>query len=247
MQHPVKYFYKRLNSTNLRVSQMLPKIQVKEPFWIRTDNQVAGRGQGNKSWFSQPGLNLTGTLAIFPFRFNALNQFLLSETFALAAAGFLELFIEDVHIKWPNDLYAGDRKIGGILIETSIIGSYIDSAVMGIGLNINQLDFPGNLPNPTSVSILTGIKYDLTVLEDLLLESFINLYRLIESGDFDEIDKLYISNLYRFGELCQFKDSNQIFSARIVGINEYGHLVLQNSSGSVISFAYQEIEFVFSS
>jgi len=247
MQQPVKYFYKRLNSTNLRVSQMLPKLQAKEPFWVRTNNQVAGRGQGTNSWISEPGLNITGTLAIFPYQFNAMSQFLLSKTFALAAAGFLELFIEDVRIKWPNDLYAGNKKIGGILIETSILGSYLDSAALGIGININQIAFSDNLPNPISVSLLTGMKYDLIEMEDLLLESFLNQYRLIELGNFDEINRLYISKLYRFGEFFQFKSLNQVFDAKIVGINDYGHLILQTYSGSIVSFAYQEIEYVINS
>jgi BirA family transcriptional regulator, biotin operon repressor / biotin---[acetyl-CoA-carboxylase] ligase len=247
MLQPVKYFYKRLNSTNLRASQMLPKLQVKEPFWVRTDNQVAGRGQGNNTWISEPSLNLTGTLAIFPFQFSAMNQFLLSKTFAIAAAGFLELFIDDVRIKWPNDLYAGKRKIGGILIETSILGGYLDSALLGIGININQTVFPDQLPNPVSISLLTGLTYDLTEMEDLLIESFLNQYRLIELGSFDEINELYISKLYRFGEFCQFKTPNQMLTGKIIGINEFGHLILQTFSGSILSFGYQEIEYLLNS
>ncbi|MCX6226217.1 MAG: biotin--[acetyl-CoA-carboxylase] ligase, partial [Bacteroidia bacterium] len=200
MQQPAKYFHKRLNSTNLYANQMLKKYSLKEPFWIRTDDQFAGKGQGNHSWISEPGQNLTGTLTIFPHQFEASHQFNLSKIFAIATAVFLELFINEIRIKWPNDLYAGDKKIGGILIETAILGSFIDHAILGAGININQVRFPVDLPNPISISMLTGLKYDLHEMENLFLESFRNQYCLIESGRYEEIHTQYLNRLYRFNE-----------------------------------------------
>jgi len=244
MQHPVKYFHKRLNSTNLYASQMLLKQSVREPFWLRTDDQFAGRGQGNHTWISEPGQNLTGTLVIFPHRFEASHQFDLSKTFALAVAGFLDLFIDKVRIKWPNDLYAEDKKIGGILIETAVLSRYLDYAILGAGININQEKFPGNLPNPISISILTGLKYDLHDMENLFLESFLKKYYLIESGSFEEINNQYINKLYRYGEFVDFKDADQIFTAKITGVTEYGHLILQTASGTIKTYAYPEVEYI---
>ncbi|MFA5814153.1 MAG: biotin--[acetyl-CoA-carboxylase] ligase [Bacteroidales bacterium] len=244
MQQPAKYFHKRLNSTNLCASQMLPKQPAREPFWVRTDDQFAGRGQGNRTWISEPGQNLTGTLAIFPHQFEASLQFDLSKTFALAAAGFLELFIDEIRIKWPNDLYAGDRKIGGILIETAILGKFIDHAILGIGININQVKFPGDIPNPISISMLTGLEYDLAEMENLFLESFLNRYYLIESGNFEQINNQYINKLYRFDEFVHFKTANKVFIAKIIGVTEYGHLILQTDSGTIQTYAYKEVEYI---
>ena len=244
MQLPEKYFHKRLNSTNLYVSQMLENHDGTESFWVRTADQFAGRGQGDHTWSSDPGSNLTGSLAVFPDRFPASRQFDLSKAFALAGASFLELYLGHITIKWPNDLYAGDKKIGGILIETAIMGEHIRHAVLGIGININQLTFPKDLPNPVSISLLTGMHYDLTEMEDLFLESFRKQYHLIESGDLNSLDKQYVNRLYRFGEWADYKSEDKIFNAKILGINAFGHLTLQPRSGAPQSFAFQEIDFL---
>lgn len=244
MQQPAKYFHKRLNSTNMYASQFLAKQLVKEPFWIRTDDQFAGKGQGAHAWISPPGLNLTGTLVIFPDHLPVQHQFDLSKTFALAAAAFLEIYIDDVRLKWPNDLYVRDHKIGGILIETAIIGSVIDHVVLGIGINVNQLDFSGDIPNPLSISNITGVEYDLTELEDLFLSTFINFYSLMEKEDFERINSLYLDRLYRFNELADFRTHAGQITAKIVGVTGYGHLVLETKSGETESYAYQEIEYV---
>lgn len=244
MQQPAKYFHKRLNSTNLYAAQMVLKHPEKEPFWIRTDDQFAGKGQGRNAWNSEPGMNLTGTLVVFPFQFEASAQFALSKTFALAAASFLELFINGIRIKWPNDLYAGNKKIGGILIETAILGKFVDHAILGAGININQVIFPDNIPNPISISLLTGLKYGLDEMENLFLQCFLNQYRLIESGNFEVINNQYLRKLYRFGELARFKASDNIFTAKIIGVNNYGHLILQTETGTAQTYAYQEVEYL---
>lgn len=244
MQQPVKYFYKRLNSTNLRVAQMVDEMDGTQPFWVRTDDQFAGKGQGTHTWISEAGQNLTGTLAIFPSRFEASRQFALSQVFALSAVVLLELFLDEVRIKWPNDLYAGDRKIGGILIETAILGPFINYAILGLGININQRKFSDSIPNPISISMLTGMNYNLAEFEDLFLEAFRNKYSLIESGRFAELNSQYVNKLYKIGEMCGFKTSKKSFEARITGVNEFGHLLLQTPTGSIQSYAYQEVEYI---
>ncbi len=247
MQQPAKYFSKRLNSTNLYAASLVSKQPGKNPFWIRTDDQFAGRGQGGRTWNSEPGMNLTGTLVIFPEKFNASNQFILSEIFALAIADFLELFIPEVKIKWPNDLYVDNLKIGGILIETAILGKFIDYAILGAGININQLKFPGDIPNPVSLRSLTEMQYDLTELEDLLLLSFVNKFFLMESGNLDFINRQYLNRLYKFEEFAPFRTGNEIIRAKILGVSEFGHLIMQTDTGAERTFAYQEIEYLLTS
>lgn len=223
---------------------MVNELAGPQPFWVRTDDQYAGKGQGKNTWISEAGQNLTGTLAIFPDRFEASRQFALSQVFALAASAFLELFIEEIRIKWPNDLYAGDRKIGGILIETAILGPFINYGILGIGINVNQRKFADSIPNPVSISLLTGMVYHLGELEDLFLETFRNKYSLIETGRYEDINSQYVNKLYRVGELGLFKTAKNTFEARITGINEYGHLLLQTPSGKIQSYAYQEVEYI---
>jgi len=244
MQQPLKYFHKRLNSTNLYATQMVSELPEKVPFWIRTDDQYEGKGQGSHTWVSQPGLNITGTLVIFPDQLEASDQFTLSKTFSLAIACFLELFIDEVKIKWPNDLYAGDKKIAGILIETAIMGKYISHAVLGVGVNINQKIFPSDIPNAVSVSILTGLDHNLPDLEQLLIESFLNQYRMMEATRFNEINDQYINRLFRYNEWAYYRALGKTLYGKITGVNEYGHLMIETGSGLVESFAYQEVEYI---
>jgi BirA family biotin operon repressor/biotin-[acetyl-CoA-carboxylase] ligase len=234
MQPVIKIFKKRLKSTNLYASGLVAKSRRESPFWIRTDNQFAGKGQGN----------LTGSLVIFPERFNGSDQFSLSMILALSMTDFLGLFIEDIEIKWPNDLYTGGKKIGGILIETAIMGSSVDHAIMGIGININQEAFPDDIPDPVSLTRLTGMKYDLVVLEDLLLEVFRNRYTMIESGNLEGIREDYLKKMYRFNQFADYQADNKKFIARIKGINEFGHLILENKRGLSRSFAFQEVTYL---
>jgi BirA family biotin operon repressor/biotin-[acetyl-CoA-carboxylase] ligase len=225
---------------------MLSKPHEKVPFWIRAEEQYAGRGQGRKIWLTEPGQNLTGTLAVFPDNFKASCQFDLSKAFALATVSFLELFIDDVQIKWPNDLYVGSKKIGGILIETAILGNLVDYAILGIGLNINQLSFPSTVPNPISVSLLTHIAYDLVEMEDLFLQTCVNQFGIIEAGLTNSISEQYVNKLYRHNEFAEFKSGESFFTAKIIGVSEFGHLILQHKSGEIQTFAYQEVEYILS-
>jgi len=247
MQQPAKFFFKRLKSTNLYINQMLEKHASRQPFWVRTDHQYAGKGQGSKSWITEPGKNITGSLAIFPNSLEASHQFSLSQVFAIAAAGFLEQFTDHVHIKWPNDLYVGNKKIGGILIETAVQGTSVYYAILGIGMNINQTEFHPTLPNPISLSCLTGKQYDLKEMEELFLESFHNHYQMIESEQFDCINDLYISKLYGFGTPFEFITPNESFTATIIGVTEFGHLIIQRDSGLKEAYDYQKIMYVIPS
>lgn len=244
MQQPIKYFHKTLDSTNMYASRNLADLMPNLPVWIRTDEQTAGKGQGNNKWITEPGLNLTGSLVISPIDIKASDQFVLSQSFSMAALTFLRLFLEEVTIKWPNDLYVSGKKIGGILIETGILGSRIEHAVLGIGINVNQLEFPDDLPNPVSIRQLTGIRYNLVEMEDLFIQTFINSYADIEGGCFERINDLYINNLYRLRLPSQFASGGQNFIATIIGTDEYGQLKLLLQNGTEVTFGYQEVQLI---
>ena len=244
MQKPVKYFYQRLNSTNLYANQLLKEFPHRDPFWIRTNDQFAGRGQGNHKWESEAGKNLIGTLVLFPEKLLASRQFCLSKAFALSAVSFLDLFLDDIFIKWPNDLYAGSRKIGGLLIETAIIGNLLDHVVLGVGININQTQFSPNLPNPVSMLMLSGIEYDLTQMEDLFLDSVEHTWSLVDQGRFDELNERYLDRLFGFGTMQNFKSVQGKFTAKIAGVGEFGHLLLQSPNGELKTYAFQEVEYL---
>lgn len=149
------------NSEALRRLTELPHGTV-----IAAREQTAGRGQRGNSWFSEPGRNLTFSL-VLKFGAEALpaaDAIWLNYVASLAAARFLQEQGVSAAVKWPNDVYAGRRKICGILIENALHGAFLASSVVGIGININQRDFP-QLANATSLSCLTGEEY---ALEDCL-------------------------------------------------------------------------------
>ena len=127
--------------------------------------QTAGRGQGDHKWHSRPGENLTFTVvlkfgegALAPL--DAKDMILITETVTLALRRYLLRKRVSARIKWPNDIYVGDRKVCGILIENILHGREVSASMVGIGLNLNQTEFPPDLPNPVSLSLLTGRRYD---------------------------------------------------------------------------------------
>lgn len=132
---------------------------------IAAEYQTKGRGQGDHKWHSRSGENLTFTVAL---KFGGDSQLLpldvkdsllITEVTTLALRLYLANKGIEARIKWPNDIYVGDRKICGMLIENILDKSQVIASIVGIGLNINQTEFPADLPNPTSVKLLTGRDY----------------------------------------------------------------------------------------
>ena len=157
-------WYDEVGSTNDEARRLLQELDNLSVIAARC--QTMGRGQGDHTWHSRPGENLTfsvvlkfGSGGLEPLA--ARDALLITETVTLALRLYLEERGVKVRIKWPNDIYAGDLKICGILIENILHGSEIASSIIGIGLNLNQKDFPSDLPNPVSLTLLTGESYDL--------------------------------------------------------------------------------------
>ena len=146
--------------------------------------QTAGIGQRGNHWEAEPGKNLTFSLVLHPTFLPAERQFKLTEALSLALVDFLSFFNFhfSVHIKWPNDIYVDGKKICGTLVSTRLQGSQIGSAVCGIGLNVNQVDFPDWVPNPASFALLTGEEYELEPLLEKLLAYMEKRYNELKAG-----------------------------------------------------------------
>jgi BirA family biotin operon repressor/biotin-[acetyl-CoA-carboxylase] ligase len=166
-------------------------------------------------------------------------------TISLGICDFLMRYIHDCSIKWPNDIYVNNDKIAGILIESSVSGNQIESTVAGIGLNINQEKFISNAPNPVSLSLLTGISYDLKSCLDQLATDIDKRYKQLIAGNFEEIKKEYVSKLYRLNEWCEFRDNKEIYTGRVLTIGEYGRIKIEKQNGEINSYFFKEIEFIF--
>lgn len=139
---------------------------------IAAAEQTAGRGQGDHSWFSTPHTNLTFSMLLrfgsgFPVALGASEAVTVTHMAALAVRDYLQAKGIDSRIKWPNDIWVGDRKICGMLIENSSCAGRLVSSIAGIGLNVNESSWPAELPNPVSMKELLGKSY---VLADELVE-----------------------------------------------------------------------------
>jgi BirA family transcriptional regulator, biotin operon repressor / biotin---[acetyl-CoA-carboxylase] ligase len=201
---------------------------------IFAHEQVAGKGQRGKNWASSRGENIALSVIIKPVPLQVSQQFQLSACIALAVREFFFRYAgPDTKIKWPNDLYWKDRKAGGILIE-SVIRNQLSGmnswewAVAGMGININQGQFPPELPNPVSLKQITGKSFDpLELAKELCLIIDRYYQQLLEKG-FSTILPLYLSHLYKKDEKVKFKKDNRIFEAIIVSVSEEGKLIIQH-------------------
>lgn len=187
----------RVDSTNDEARRHISEIDNLSV--VSALEQTKGRGQRGNRWSSQPGENLTFSLVVKDFRIKANEQSAISQTTALSLTDLLSRHEIKAHIKWPNDIYAGDEKICGILIENSLKGSEIDWSIIGIGLNVNQTAFPEDLPNPTSMKLCTGNSNPYNTRE--ILEEFMGIFTgyyreyLNGNGALDILEEQFVSNL----------------------------------------------------
>ena len=206
--------------------------------------QTAGRGQRGHRWESVPGENLTFSLVLEPTFLEAAEQFLLSEAVALAVADTLREYGVEAAIKWTNDIYVGDRKICGILLEHSLEGSHLVRTIAGIGLNINQERFPEWIANPCSLLTETGVRHETTAVFERLYARLAERYGTLERGGARQISDDYNALLYRRGKPARFflPDRGEVIGT-ICGAAPDGRLTVA-IDGQERSFLFREIEFI---
>ncbi len=231
-------------SSNNYAKQLISSGKAHHGTVVLTHFQSAGKGYAGNHWESEANKNLLASLVLFPEFLPAEKQFFLSKITSLALVDFLDETIDRVSIKWPNDIYAGDKKIGGILIENSVEGHYIQSSVIGVGLNINQEHFSTAIPRPVSLKQLTGREFSIESVAEKFQTHFWEWYCHLSNGQTDAIDFHYFNRLYRLNQWARFKKGEFIFEARIRGIGEFGQFILETRCGEVEEYLFKEIEFV---
>ena len=208
---------------------------------VVADYQTAGRGQGTNTWESERGMNLTCSIGLCPEGVKASRQFLLSMAISVALTRTLQALPCSISIKWPNDIYAGDRKICGILIENTLQGDRIKDCIIGIGLNVNQRVFVSDAPNPTSMALESGHDFDREVVLKALLGHF---GQLLTDWDEELIRATYRQLLYRREGVFPYRDGEGYFRASLAGVEDDGHLLLQDTEGRQRRYAFKEVTFV---
>jgi len=237
-------FFENLPSTNNHASLLLKNQSIKDGTIIQTKFQTAGKGVAGNKWESEAGKNLLISIILYPGMIDPEDQFIISKAFSLGILDFLKQYTDNVTIKWPNDIYVNDDKIAGILLETTILGTRMESAIAGIGLNINQKVFLSDAPNPISLSKITGKEYDLEASLKSLINHLNIRYDQILDGYRDITGRDYQANLYRAGVYSDFRDSVGTFKGKIISVNSSGQLRIDDDNGNSRYFSYKEVNFL---
>ena len=214
---------------------------------IAAREQTAGRGQRGNRWKARPGENLTFSVLLRPGEdgipcIPVHGQFLVSQAASLAVRDLLREEGIAAAVKWPNDIYVGDRKICGMLIENTLAGDRIRTSVIGIGINVNQSEFDPELMNPTSMKKVTGREFDLPTL----LERFCRLFLHRWAQPSEALQGDWLEALYRKDERRSYTDcrSGTVFEGTIKGISESGLLRMEMPDGSICDFGFKEISYI---
>lgn len=233
--------HEELASTNT-AAEAMPYGELKDKTVILTWRQSQGRGQATNTWESAPEKNITMTVVLRPECLEAASQFAVSMVIALGCLGFVSRYVEGVSVKWPNDVYVGDRKIAGILIEHRIGGAYVQLSLCGIGLNVNQEVFLSDAPNP--VSLFQLIRKELPLKEVLagLLECISGRYDQI--GDYVLLEKDFRQSMYRGEGVFNWEDEVGEFRASVIGLDEYGQLILLDTEGHERVYAFKAVKYL---
>jgi len=239
----IKYF-DALPSTNDKAMELL-LLGCGEGTVVAARSQLAGRGQQHAGWESEAGKNLTFSMALYPAFLHAEQMFYLSKAVSLGVADFLRKQKIDATIKWPNDVYVGERKICGILIEQSISGEYVAQSVAGVGLNVNQTTFH-RAPNATSMLLCDGVERDLKRCLEEVAACILTRYSRLKQRRHPapDVDREYLSLLYRREGFFAYRCGGERFVARIADVAPSGELVLQEASGRLRRFWFKEVEFI---
>lgn len=246
---PITWF-DSIDSTNSEARRRLPANAKMSVYAAKF--QTAGRGQRGNKWSSAAGQNLTFSV-LLNFTHPQMpdlavrNQFLLSIASALSVSDLLRKLNIRNTIKWPNDIYIGRRKVCGMLIENIVGNAGVEHSIIGIGLNLNQTEFPPELVNPTSVLVSSGLR---TVPEEVL-DDFLDIFSgympyLSDIEGINEIRNKYVSRLFGLGVSREYHDClrNVDFTGTIKGISEEGQLLMEMPDKTVTNYSFKEVSYI---
>jgi BirA family biotin operon repressor/biotin-[acetyl-CoA-carboxylase] ligase len=235
------HYFKQLTSSNDEAA--MPHYSEGDIIWA--ESQSAGRGQRGHSWQSAQGQNLTFSVVLQPVFLPAAEQFSLLQVVALAMVDALAEWNIEAKIKWTNDIYVGDRKVVGILMEHKLQGNTLSRSIAGIGINVNQTEFDAALPNPTSMRIISGTEFDRKQVLERIIRHIMHRYDILRQGMTERLRNDYHRSLYKLNEpqLFALPDGSR-FVGEISGVEPQGALKIVTQQGEERKFLFKEVEFV---
>lgn len=231
-----------VDSTNNYAAMLVTDGKASHGDVILADEQTAGRGQRGSDWQSEGGSNLLLSVILKPDNMSVDRQFVLTQLVSLAVLDLLRKIGISARIKWPNDIYIGDKKISGMLIENSLSGGFIHTSIVGVGLNVNQGNFA--LDSATSIKLETGESRNIQEVLFSFISSLNEQYQkwLFQGGE--EINANYCEQLLGIGELRTYEDSTGEFQGVLSGVEANGRLRLR-VDGKERTYDMKEIRFIF--
>ncbi len=211
---------------------------------VTADYQTLGKGQGNSSWESEKKKNLLFSIKLRPKNIPTGRGFSILQAHSLALSDVLKELINDVTIKWPNDIYYRSKKISGTLTETKISGQKISSFILGTGVNLNQRSFLSEAPNPVSLYQILGKRTSQKALLNKIIKRLCFYLELLEDGQFEMIDSLYFENLFHRDGIYLYEDKSGRFKAVIQGIRPSGHIILKKENGIISEYESKQVKFI---
>lgn len=254
-----------LSSTNTVLKSRLETRRYRRlPVALTADGQTAGRGVGPNVWCSDPGANALFSMAFRPSFLEAEHQFLLNMALSLSMLHTLNAWWKETRgaddgdgapftLKWPNDLYMGEKKLGGILFELSVMGRHCAWAVMGVGVNVNQGCFPSELPNPAALCMLGADVIDMPALRRRFIARAARDYRRLERRArhqpaavlLQRYKAAYLKRLLFLGQMRTYVCLGERMSARLTGVDDYGQALVEAADGRRFSCGLKELKYVF--
>lgn len=235
-----------IDSTNNYLKKLLSNSKpLAEGTVIMADHQFAGRGQQNNVWESEKGKNLTISILLRPSLLKIQQQFYLNKVVSLGINDCLTAIIgEHCKIKWPNDVYYKDQKLGGVLIENQTQGNVLKASIIGIGINVNQQNFGAGTQRASSLSKILQRDYQLNDLLIQLCKSIENRYLQLKANQYSLLDEDYIRKLYRLNEVHRYAIAEEVFEGIIVGVNDQGYLLLKVND-EIRHLDLKQVKFIF--
>mgnify|MGYP001178847142 FL=1 len=232
---------KSVDSTNNYAAKLLNQTKVPFGTVIMAHYQTKGKGQRNTIWSSNGGDNLLMSVLLDLSFMHSEKIFFLSKSIALAIrAAVVDVIGIESHLKWPNDVLIDNKKIAGVLIENQWKKSNIVSSVVGVGLNVNQVDFQESF-SATSLKKITNKNYNVDNILKVLCKKLNKYYDQLVSLKYDNIDLEYHQYLVNNNKFCEFEENNMVFSAKVKGVNQQGELMLEFTNGDVKSYGLKQI------
>ncbi len=240
MHQPIGHRFEEfstIDSTNLYAIEQTHAGLAKHGEVFFAHAQVAGRGQRGRQWWSVAGQNIAMSVVLEVQKLASSERFRLSAAITLGVLDWLnELAPGAWKAKWPNDIYHDDRKAGGILIENLMKGGRWSHAVVGIGINMNQHSFPGHLPNPVSLFMISRKIYNCSVEARSLCGFLENRWQQLHKGGWAQMLDDYNENLFGRGRICRIKKETAVIPCLVRGVNAQGQLIAGENGEWVFEF-----------